>query len=492
MSEETPNVDESQKPTETQGEAAQTPAETIETQGEAPDKPGEDAKLPDYGFAVEDCGTLKKKVCDTVPEARIEAKLNEMFGELSETAQVPGFRVGHAPRRLIEKRFGKEISNDVRNALVGDALGKVSEKAKLMVIGDPDLKLDEITLPEKGDMSFSFEVEVAPDFELPQLKGIKVNRPVIKIDDARVDEALDNIRRSQAKHEVTQDAAVEGDIVLAGSKISGEGLEPHEHHGLVIRVAPGQVEDLPLLELGTELAGKKAGDTVTIKVTAPQAHPNEAWRGKELTVELTISEVRHTVLPEVNEEFAVAMGFENLSQLRQQVSVRLQARVAMETQQAMRTQICKYLLDNVKFDLPQGVVERHAKGLLTRRYIDLMYQGVPKEKIDEHLAQMQASIGEQAALDLRLSFMLGKVAEQEKIDVTEGEINARVAAMAQQNNRRPERMRQDMDADGSLTNLVDSLREEKALDKLLEDAEISEVTPEVEAKASDAEAPKSE
>lgn len=461
-------------------DSAQPAGKMPEPQPTEQDQP----QLPENNVVIEDAGTLKKKITITVPRARIDAKLNEMFGELSQSAVIPGFRVGRAPRRLIEKRFGKEIGSDVRNALIGEAIGKAAEGNDLRTLGEPNLELDKIVLPDEGDMSFSFEIEVAPDISLPEIKGIKVNRPVIKIDDKRIDDALDNIRRNQAHYEETAEAAAADDAVLVGAKISGEGIEPLERHGLTLRVAPGQVEGLPLMDLGTALTGKKAGETITLKVKAPAGHPNEAWRDKDMAVELAISQVRRRVLPEINEEYAKNLGFESLERFRQQVAVRLEERVQVEVQQAMREQICQYLLENTKFDLPEGVVARHAARIVMRRSVDLMYQGVPQERIQEHLAELQSAANEQAKQDMRLSFILGKYAEDEKISVAQEEINARIAEMARQYNRRPERMRQEMEADGSLTAMADRMHEEKALDRLLELAEITDVAD--EAKAADA------
>ncbi|RPI64586.1 MAG: trigger factor [Planctomycetaceae bacterium] len=449
-----------------------------ETQNQAPEVTADQTakpEMPKYDVTMEDVGVLKKKISVTVPRSRIDEKFNEMFGEISTSAVVPGFRQGHAPRRLIEKRFGKEISGDVRNALVGEAIGQVAEQQKIHTIGEPQLELEKIEVPDTGDLSFSFVVEVAPDFDLPETKGIKVQRPTITVNDAKIDEALDNVRRNEARYEITEEPAGKGDIALVGVKISGEGIEAVDRPGLTLRVAPGQVEGLPLLDLDEKLAGKKVGDTVTLTTKGPDAHPTEAWRGKDITVEITVSQIRRTVLPEINEEYAKGMGFESLQQLRDQVAKRLEAHIKGEVQQAMRSQICKYLLDTVKFDLPEGVVERHAIDLLKRRTIELMNKGIPQEKISEHLSEMHSAAKDQAKDDMRLSFILSKFVEQQKITITEGELNSAVAEMAQMYNRRPERMRSEMEADGSLGLLADRLHEGKALDMLLEQAEITDV-----------------
>ena len=430
--------------------------------------------LPPNQVAIEDAGTLKKKVTVTVPRERIDAKMNEMFGELSQTAQIPGFRVGRAPRRLIEKRFGREITGDVRNALIGDALREAMEGNDLETIGEPDLDLDKIELPDAGDMEFSFEVEVYPEFDLPELEGIEVTRPQADISDERLDEYLQQFRESRATYAESEDPAEKGDTVQASAIISGDDVEANEHPGLTLRVAPGQIEGLPLVELGNALAGKKAGDTAELTVKAPESHPNEAWRGKDLTVKINVSGVRKRQLPELNDEMAQTMGFENLDDMKDYVRGQLTQRMAVESQRAMRDQICNYLLEKVDIEVPEGVASRHAARTIQRQYINLLYQGVPRERIDENITQIQAEATEQARRDLKLQFILGKVIEEKDIEVGEDEVNARIAQMAVQYDRRPERLRQELASDGTLAQLHQSLAEEKALNVLLESAKVTE------------------
>lgn len=454
--------------------ADETPAVSNETTAENTTPAAETPELPEVGLKVEDAGTLKKKITVTIPEARITAKMNEMFGELSHTALVPGFRIGHAPRRLIEKRFGKEITSDVRNAIIGESLGKALEKSELKVISEPELDLDKIELPEKGDLEFGFEVEVAPEFELPELKGIKIQKRKFDITDEKAMEYLDQLRQNRARFDVTTEGAAEGDAVTAGAKITGEGIDV-DRPGLHLRVAPGQIEGLPLVDLGKELAGKKAGDTVALTIKVPEAHPTEAWRGKDVTVTISVSEVHRRVLPELDETFAQQLGFDNLVGLREFVKDRLQMQVAQDQQRNLRDQIVQYLVEGTKLDVPEGVATRHAARSLQRRYVELLQQGVPREKIDENMAQLQAAAAEQSRTSLKVSFILGKVADLEKIEVSDGEVNSRISQIAASYNRRPERLRADMEQEGTLGELQSAIVEEKALDLLLERAEITEV-----------------
>lgn len=455
------------------------PAETGQAQVAEADE--QQDKLPANKVAVEDVGTLKKKLTVTVSRERIEAKLDEMYGELRQTAQVPGFRIGRAPRRLIEKRFGKEVVDDVRNALVGEALGQAVEETKLKTLGQPDLDLDAIELPDSGDMEFGFVVEVAPEFDLPSLEGIKVDKPEIGITQERLDRTIEQWRQSMASYEATQEAAAEGDMLVAGATIGVEGLDPVERHGLDIRVAPGQVEGLPLVELGKELSGKKAGESVSLTLDVPEAHPNEDWRDKKATVSIEVSEVRRRSLPEIDEAFAERLGCDSMDQVRERIHQQLESRLEVETRQAMQNQVRDYLLENTDLDPPEGIAARYADQMLQRRYVDLLYRGVPREEIDERLTELQATVKEASVRELKLTFILTKVAEQQNIEVTDAEINSRVAQMAAQQRRRPERLRQELAADGTLEAIKSQMAEEKAIDILLGNAEITEVDLEADA-----------
>ncbi|MBL7133807.1 MAG: trigger factor [Phycisphaerae bacterium] len=431
--------------------------------------------LPEIGVAVEEIGTLKKRVTVKVPRGRIDAKYDEMFGELGRTAQVPGFRIGRAPRRLIEKRFGKEILRDVRNAVIGESLGDAVEKTKLKTLGEPDLDLEKIELPDSGDMEYSFEVEVAPEFDLPDIKGIKVEKLIIEVNDERIDQYIEQLRLGRASFDRTGGAAAEGDVVLAGAKITAEGLEPLDRPGLTLRVAPGQIEGLPLVDLDKDLTGRKTGDTISMTVKAPAAHPNESWREKEITIELTLSEVRRRKLPRVDRELASQLGFDSLKELRNAVAERMTGRLEAETQRSMREQVSRFLLDKTDFQLPEGLVTRQTANVLQRSRVDMMLQGMPREQIDSRLTELQAAAAQEAQRVLKLSFILGKIAEDQTIEVGDDEVNARIAQMASSSGRRPERLRQELAQDGSLEQVRISLRDDKVLDKILSEAKIVEV-----------------
>ena len=460
-------------PAPEQDDAAQTEPQVEALETEETEE-AEENNLPANEVAVEEIATLKKKVTITIAEEKVVAKRDEMFGELGDTAQIPGFRVGRAPRRLLEKRFGKDVSQDVRNSLVGESIGEAIEEADLKTLGEPDLKLDDIVLPEAGDLEFSFEVEVQPEFQVPSTEGMEVELVKLAVDDAKIDAQLDNIREGQARYEKTEGAAGEGDGVVAAAKITGEEIA-FETPRVEVRVAPSVVEGIALPKIGDDLAGKKVGDVVTIKATVTDTHPNEDWRGKDVEVELTIHEVSQRVLPTLDDAWATEAGFDSVGDLRDHVGEQLSQRLEMDQQKNLRDQVCEKMLAAADFALPEDFLKRHTAQAVQRKAVELMQYGIPQEKIQELLAELQASAEEETRKNLRLSFILGKIAEEKDIDVDESEVNARIAQMAAQYRRRPERLRQELTADGSLEQVRVSLVEEKALDSILGDVKVTEV-----------------
>lgn len=457
-------------PEETQDQEAQV------EQAEQQEKDQGDESKPKYAFEAEDVGTLKKKVTITVTRQRINEKLDEMFGELGQSALVPGFRIGRAPRRLVEKRFGKEVSHDVRNALVGESLGEVMDGADFKTLGEPDLDLDAIELPDTGDLSYSFEVEVAPEFELPELAGIAVEKHASEITDENIDQYMTELCESRATFAAADEPAAEGDMITADTRVSGEAIDPAEAKDQSLRVAAGQIEGLPLVDLGKELAGKKAGDVATMTVEVPAAHPNESWRGKEAVVEVAIKEVRKRNVPALDDEFARSMGADSVAEMREFFVGRVRQRVESAARQNVRDQICKYLLDNTVFDLPEAVAARHAAGALQRRYVDLLKQGVPREQIEENITELKAAAEKQSADVLKLQFIISRIAEAHEITADQDEVNSRIAQMASMYGRRPERVRHELEQDGTISQIHAQLIEEKVIDKLLGDAKITEVS----------------
>src|SRR4051812_42901064 len=152
----------------------------------------------EYPIKVEDAGPATKRVSIEIPQDRIAEKLTQQFKELRQQAAIPGFRPGHAPQKLIEKRFSDDVKDQVRRTLISESYGQAVEKNKLQVIGEPQFDNPEaLQIPETGGLSYSFQVEVQPEIKLPDLTSLKVRKPKISVTDENVDQAMSNLREQQ-------------------------------------------------------------------------------------------------------------------------------------------------------------------------------------------------------------------------------------------------------------------------------------------------------
>jgi trigger factor len=430
-----------------------------------------------YNVTIEDLGPATKKIKVEIPEDRIKGKLAEQFKELRSQAAIPGFRPGHAPQKLIEKRFATDVKDQVRRTLVSESYEQALEKNNLSVLGEPDFDdPDAIQLPETGAMNFSFTVEVQPDFQLPDLKNIKVKRPKIEVKDENVDQAMQNLREQQGALMPVEDRGVQDkDYLLADVHIKADGnVLAHQHDAQVV-ARPGRIGGIQIDDLDKQLEGLKPGETRTIKAHAPDSHPNEALRGKDVEIDVTLKDLKHLELAEINQAFLEDLGFKDESELRDALREQMVERITYDVQQALREQVSKHLLDNIQFDLPAKLSGKQTDRVVNRRAIELLQRGLSREQIEANIERLRAGADEEAARELKLFFILQKLATDFGVDVDEAELNGRIAMLAAQRGRRPEKLKQDMTKDGSLSNLYLQMREQKAIDKVLESAQIEEV-----------------
>ena len=432
--------------------------------------------LPESTAVVEDVGAARKRLKLTIPPERIQAKLKEAYDELQRDAVLPGFRRGRAPQRLLEKRFGESLRGTVKTQIVAEAYEKAVEANKLDAIGEPDLDMSKIELPTEGSLEVTLEVEVTPEFDLPSLEGLEVKKPTLEASDERLQLAVDNLRRHFGKWNTITEPAQDDDVVLCDVKVQDpDNNIITEQPNVQLAVKAGSIAGVRFEDLGEKLKGAVAGATIALKGTAPDTHPQENLRGKELAVTLTVKECRHLTLPEVTEEFAKMLGFENIDELKKDLRERLVVQLEQETKNAMAQQVYRYLLQGTNLELPPNLSQRQMANVLRRRGTELLQRGVPEAEIVQHIDQLRISSAQQAAVDLKLFFILSKLAEQFSVDVSDGELNGRIAQMAAMYGRRPEKLKSQLGQQGQLEQLYLQIRDQKVVDKIVEQAKVTEV-----------------
>lgn len=420
---------------------------------------------------VEDVAACKKRLSITIPREEIDRKFNERFIELEREAVVPGFRPGRAPRRLIEKRFRDAVAEEVRAKLVSEGFEKAIDEQKLDVIGEPEIDPDKIELPDEGAMTFSIDLEVRPQFNLPAdysaIPVDQVQRP--QVTDETVARGLERLREQHGRIDPLPDGgeARENDLVGCGLTIQAGDVMVVDHQNVRLPVAAIAIEGIRLDNLPDLLKGAKPGDVRTAAITIGDDADNEAARGKAAELRVKVDTIARVILPD-DAALLAAVDYEDMDSLRASLRRQQEAQSDGAFRRAQETAVQDWLLATVAFDLPEGLVNRHANRLLQRQLVDLQYRGIPVEEIEKRMADIRGASTERAARDLKLHFILDAIAKKESIEATDAEVDARLRFIAVQYGRKEDRLREEMTAEGTLDSLRGQILEDKVLRMLLE------------------------
>ena len=451
----------------------------------------------------EEIGPLRLKLTVTIPPDTLNERRQEQFSELKRDALVPGFRKGHAPLRLIEKRFASDVGEQLKTQLFSSGYLAAVEKEELKVLGDPlfwvkvteqrvgenqepkkvetekllpvDKALDYLEMPKEGGLTFACEVELKPDFELPELTKIPIIRPKFSIDDEDVDRELRRIRLLRGTYQPVEDGKIEPDDMLYADlkmTVDGEVVAVEDNFDLAARDV--RVKGVPMIGFGGAAVGKRVGDLIEFEAPVPDDHENIDLRSKTAHFDITVREVKRLVLPPIDEEFVKSIGFESEADLRQFMRASLESRVGATLKDAMREQIGEYLVRNAKLEIPEGLSNRQTERMVARRKIELYQAGLPQTEVEKQMDQLRASARDQVVRDLKLYFVLERIAEEREIEVVEEELNGAIAAIAQRANKRFDRVRDELSKGDAMTLLYHRIRDEKVLDALIADAVITE------------------
>ena len=482
-------VDEEQ----TQEQAEEQTADNSEQQTEEQPTAEEESPKPKNTVTIEEAGPCKKKVSIEIPEEAIKMATDEQYKTLRKEALLPGFRKGRAPRRLLEKRFGKDTIEQVKLTLLGEASESALKDNELDTLGEPDIDFEKIEMPEEGPLKFDFEVEVRPEFELPELDGIAVTKTTLEVTDEQIDREIERLQRWSGVWTPRKDGAVEPeDQIIADALIKAEDVEEQQKlDNIEVHVRQnGFIGEVPVEKLDELLTGAKCGETKQINIDVPKTYFREEYRGKKVEISIDIKDIKWLKPAELDQAFLTRLGIEDENELREKTQDTLQSRLEAQVRTEMSEQIYQYLHDNTNLDLPLNIVAQQATSLLQRQYQNLMMRGLPREELTEQLEQLQAGSEDQAKKQLKTFFIMDKIAEKLDTKVSDEEINGHIAQLAIQRQQRPEKMREDMERNGSLAQFTLEIRQNKCVEKLLETAKITEKKPEKTAKKAKKEAKK--
>ena len=421
---------------------------------------------------IQEVSSCERRIKVTIPREEIDKFYDDEYKDLTATAYVPGFRQGQAPRKLVEKRFKKEIGERVKNNLVMGALTQVNDMTTITPIGEPDFDYSAIVLPDSGPMIFEFNLEVRPDFDMPKWKGLKIKRPVREFTSTDVDRAVEQVLSQYGDLAPSNESAKVGDYIVTKLTFEYEGNVISKAEEETIRIKPSlSFQDGTIKDFDKLMEGVKAGDHKSVKATLSEDAPNQAMRGKEIEAIFDILEVKKLALPELTKDFLERMGgFSDIGEFRDAVLDSLKQQLDYEQRQQARKQITDALTVTASWDLPPSLLERQADRELERMVMELRRSGYPENAILSEINYLRQNSRATVAQSLKEHFVLEKIAEEEKVEDTAKDYEVEIAMIAAQSNTTPRRVRAQIEKQGSMDLLRNQIIERKVVDMILENA----------------------
>ncbi|AMV16320.1 trigger factor [Planctomyces sp. SH-PL14] len=425
---------------------------------------------------VKDVGPCKKHIRVSVERGSIDAVEEKILGDYVSRAEVPGFRAGRVPESLVRRRFKKELSEQLKQQVLMQSLEQLAEDSNIDPINEPNLDLDTIDIPEEGDFEYEFDVEVRPSFDLPTYKGLKIERPTHEVTDAEVNQYLNKYLEQYATLEPVEGAAALEDYITADVTFSHKGTQVNEYSAENFRVRPTlQFPDAELAGFDKLMVAAKEGDTkeAEFKISSEAADIN--MRGEPIQAKFHVLSVKRASLPAIDDDILARLGSDSEETLRTQVRTTLERQVKYEQRQACRRQVLQQITDSAKWELPEDLVSKQVENALNREILEMQQAGFTTREIAARENQLRQKSLTTTRQNLKEHFILDRVATEENIDVSREELENEIFMMAWQSGENPRRLRSRMIKTGLIENLHAQIRERKAVDVVLDNAEFKDI-----------------
>lgn len=387
-------------------------------------------------FTVEDINPTRKAVTVTVPVATIAEQESALVKDFAGQVKVPGFRPGKAPTTLVKAQFGKNIAEELNNKVVQAGYKFASDETKLKIFTLVDVKADAVSSGKEAVIRY--EVDITPEFDLPQYKGIEITEEAVVVSDADIEKQIERIRTQSAKFDVVERAAAKGDYVklsyagtIDGKPVAEIAPEAHLYtEQKSTWEEAGAEEGIGVKAVVNGAVGLKAGDKTTVTETFPADFEVEALRGKTASYAVEVFEVRAKTLPELNEEFFKQIGTTDLETLKSQIRTGLEGQKKNEALAKKRQDVIEALNAKVDFPLPESAVDREAYNIFIEFANMQLRSGVDASEIEKQRDELLTGSKDAAKTRVKTQFVLAKIAETEGLKVEQEELNRRIVQEA--------------------------------------------------------------
>jgi trigger factor len=430
-------------------------------------------------ITVENLAPCKKLLRVELDAKSVDETFDAITKDYQKQASLPGFRPGKAPRDLVIKKYEADIQSDAKRKLIGESYRKALEEKKISVISQPDI--EEIQFGRGQNLLFAATIETAPEFQLPEYKGLSVKREIKSVTDADVERALGLLAQQHTKFETVVRELKLGDVAVVNytgtcddkpiTETAPTAKSLADQKNFWVEVAPNTF----IAGFADQLIGAKAGERRTVNVDFPADFVTKELAGKKGVFEVEVVEVKEKIAPPVDDALAKNYGAENLEKLRAGVRVDLENELKYSQTKAVRGQLIGALLAQSNFDLPESSVANETKNVVYNIVQENTKRGVGRELIEKEKDQIYNAAATTAKERVKLAFLVQRIAEQEKIAVSQEEVLQRIQSLAVAYQIPPDKFIKDLQKRNGINELYDQIAHEKVFHFLETNAKIMDV-----------------
>ncbi|HEY8240495.1 MAG TPA: trigger factor [Kiritimatiellia bacterium] len=428
---------------------------------------------------VEQAGACRKEVHIEVPAADVATEFNAVLTAYAQGVRIPGFRPGKAPKDLVRRRFSKEIAQEVKDRLIPRAYQEALKREKLEAVAVLDVR--DKAVEEGQPFAFSLVLDVAPEFSLPDYKGLALQATKREVSDKDIDDTLVTLREQNAAYEEIKGRAVaQGDLVQIDYEGVCDGQPVEQIAPQAAGLGKGQnfwmvadPERAFLPGFGEAMVGANVGEKRQVLVDFPADFAEKAVAGKKATYFADVKEIREKKLPPIDEAFLKSVGCATEAELRDRIRKDMAGLRESNEKRRLQGEIIKQLLERTQFEVPASVLQEETQNEVYDMVQQSTHRGVTREDIENKKDELIETATRNASERIKLRFVLRKIAEAEKIAVTEDELSQRVIALAQRYQTTPQKLQAELEKRGSLGRVAEDARAGKTLAFLLDQAKVA-------------------
>ena len=430
-------------------------------------------------YTVEEINPVKKIIHFEIPRDEVARELDAAYKELKKTAKIKGFRPGKAPRSVLERLYGKNVTADVTSKLMQSSYSEAMKELELNVFGTPDI--DPPALNGSEDFKYDITVELKPEIGDLEFKGLKLKKNLYKSSEDEINMQLNALQRKMAKHEKIEEdrpAAID-DFVLIDFEGFKDG-EPFPEIGKtenqVLKIGQKQIME----EVDDALTGMNCGETKDIPVAFPDDYGNPKLAGHSVNIQVALKEIRNEILPDIDDTFAKEFKKQDLEDLKGAMRKHLDEEYENRAQQELYEQIYQALLNQKPFEAPDSMIKMELDAIIHEIKQSYLENNISIEDLGITEEALAAQHQETAVAKAKRHLILSRIIEQEKMTISDEQMQNHYANISAMNgqpidviikhfNDNPEKKEY----------LKYTILEKQAIDLILEQSEVEEVTPDM-------------